>query len=53
MGRTGAGKSSMALALFRMTEAAGGYIMVDGIKIHNIGLHDLREKITVLPQVKS
>jgi ABC-type multidrug transport system fused ATPase/permease subunit len=50
VGRTGAGKSSMALALFRLVEASSGKIMIDGINISSIGLHDLREKITILPQ---
>ena len=51
MGRTGAGKSSIALSLFRIIEAAGGSIMIDGINISQIGLHDLRSKLTIIPQV--
>ena len=51
VGRTGAGKSSLALALFRIIEAAGGYIAIDGIKISDLGLHDLRSKLTIIPQV--
>ena len=51
VGRTGAGKSSMTLALFRLVEAAGGGIIIDGMRIDDIGLHDLRSKITILPQV--
>ena len=50
VGRTGAGKSSLTLALFRIIEAAGGSIEIDGIKIENLGLHDLRSKLTILPQ---
>ena len=52
VGRTGAGKSSMTLSLFRIIEAAGGEISIDGIKIDTIGLHDLRSKLTIIPQVK-
>ncbi|ULT92472.1 hypothetical protein L3Y34_009926 [Caenorhabditis briggsae] len=50
VGRTGAGKSSFALALFRMVEAAGGRIVIDGIEVASIGLHDLRSNITIIPQ---
>ena len=52
VGRTGAGKSSMALSLFRIIEAAGGKITIDGINISNIGLHDLRGRLTIIPQVE-
>ncbi|PAV73684.1 hypothetical protein WR25_18845 isoform A [Diploscapter pachys] len=50
VGRTGAGKSSMTLALFRMIEAAEGRICIDGIDIAQLGLHDLRSRITIIPQ---
>ncbi|RUS73809.1 hypothetical protein EGW08_018426, partial [Elysia chlorotica] len=50
VGRTGAGKSSLTLCLFRIIEAAGGSIVIDGINIADIGLHDLRSKLTILPQ---
>ncbi|KAK3095033.1 hypothetical protein FSP39_009377 [Pinctada imbricata] len=50
VGRTGAGKSSMTLSLFRLIEAAGGGIEIDNLRISDIGLHDLRSKITILPQ---
>uniref|UniRef100_A0A914DZE1 Uncharacterized protein n=1 Tax=Acrobeloides nanus TaxID=290746 RepID=A0A914DZE1_9BILA len=49
-GRTGAGKSSMALALFRIIEPASGQIIIDGIDISKIGLHELRSRITIIPQ---
>lgn len=51
MGRTGAGKSSMTLSLFRILEAAAGEIRIDGINVADIGLHDLRSRLTIIPQV--
>ncbi|NWX84061.1 MRP3 protein, partial [Nothoprocta pentlandii] len=50
VGRTGAGKSSMTLCLFRILEAVKGEIKIDGVKISDIGLHDLRSKLTIIPQ---
>lgn len=50
VGRTGAGKSSLTLAIFRALEADSGTIIVDGIDISTIGLQDLRENITIVPQ---
>ncbi|KTF95018.1 hypothetical protein cypCar_00022159, partial [Cyprinus carpio] len=51
VGRTGAGKSSLALGIFRILEAAKGKIFIDGINIAEVGLHELRSRITIIPQV--
>ncbi len=51
MGRTGAGKSSLTLGLFRIIEASQGEICIDGVNIAELGLHELRSRITIIPQV--
>ncbi|KAH9270061.1 hypothetical protein BASA83_007891 [Batrachochytrium salamandrivorans] len=50
VGRTGAGKSSLTLALFRLIEASEGSVMVDGINISQLGLFCLRSRLTIIPQ---
>ncbi len=51
LGRTGAGKSSLSLALFRLIEGSYGSIKIDNRIIGHMGLHDVRSKLSIIPQV--
>lgn len=50
VGRTGSGKSTMALSLLRFTDPTSGKIILDGVDITKIGLGDLRSRLTLIPQ---
>lgn len=50
IGRTGSGKTTITLALFRFLEAHHGSISIDGLDISQMGLHDLRSRLTIVPQ---
>jgi len=52
IGRSGAGKTTLTLGLFRLLDESTGKIIIDGVDIKEIGLHDLRKRLTIIPQVK-
>ena len=50
VGRTGSGKLTLIQTLFRIINPASGLILIDGIDISSIGLHDLRSRLSITPQ---
>lgn len=50
VGRTGSGKSSLTLALFRFLQVRRGCIEIDGVDLNSLKLHDVRSRLAIIPQ---
>lgn len=49
-GRTGCGKTTLMMALYRIMELTGGRLLIDGLDVATIGLRDLRSRLALVPQ---
>lgn len=50
VGRTGSGKSSLVLTLFRLIEITHGVVLLDGVDTSKIGIESLRRQLAIIPQ---